>query len=281
MKDIEIPKKRFAVEIRRNIAYGPHGERNLLDAYLPRNASRSRPAVIYIHGGGWCHGSKDGFIWHGKDLARRGFAAFMINYRFWPDACYPAAVEDAQLAVRWIRAHAGDFGINPRKIGGMGCSAGGHLGSLLALCGFRFGKNSTLGKYSSRLQCMVDVFGPVDFPAMMESASKPIVEGFIGKSFSTAKSTYLKASPVSYVSKGAPPFLIVHGTEDIGISRGQVPISISASFYTKLRMAGAEACFMTIAGAGHGFMGDHRNPAAKQTWNAALKFFNNNLFSRE
>lgn len=268
-----VPAKKFAVEVRRDLSYGPFGARNLLDVYLPANKAKRRPAVVFIHGGGWRGGDKGKFAWYADDLAQRGIAAFSITYRFWPTACYPAAIEDAQLAVRWVRAHAGEFGIDPEKIGGIGDSAGGHLGALLALRSQPFGKAPLLSKFSSSLQCMVDVFGPVDFPAMMSSASRPLVEGFMNRPFPAARAMYEEASATSYVSEKAPPFLIVHGTEDVGVSPGQVPISISASLYVKLRMAGVPANFIAIEGAGHGFLGDYQGRAAKQTWKAALPFF--------
>ena len=115
----------------------------------------------------------------------------------------------------------------------------------------------------------------------MRSASAPIVEGFIGKPLAGNEEDYRKASPVNYVAKDAPPFLILHGTRDVGTSRGQVPMEQSVEFHEKLRKAGAEATLIKVEGAGHGFGFGGPNPEIQKALAATLDFFTKHLLKEE
>ena len=112
---------------------------------------------------------------------------------------------------------------------------------------------------------------------MMQSASAPIVQGFIGKPLEGNEEDYRKASPVSYVRTNPPPFLIVHGTRDLGTSRGQVPLAQSIAFQEKLLQAGGQATLLKLEGAGHGFTGNSSNQYAQETLAAAVRFFTKHL----
>ena len=263
-----------------NLSYGPHGERNLLDLFLPEAAKGPVPLVLCIHGGGWRGGSKEVFHWMGEDLARRGFAAASLTYRFWPDWLYPAAVDDVQRAVRWLRRHAREYGVDPKRFGAIGGSAGGHLSSYLALAETRANDEPELAGYSSKVSCVVDCYGPVDLPSMMASASAPIILGFMAKPLEEAEEQYREASPFHLVSRNPPPFLIVHGTADIGVVQGQVPVDQSVRFAERLRQAGGQVTLLLLEGAPHGFSG---NPASEHTirmWAAAVPFFEEHLRGR-
>lgn len=255
-----------------DVPYGPHGARNFLDLYLP-DTPGVYPLVIAIHGGGWMGGNLEDYTWRVKDLARRGFAAATLTYRFWPDHPYPAAIDDVMRAVRFLRAAAGELGIDPARVGAFGGSAGGHLASCLGLMDPRPEADPALRGHETGVRCVVDEFGPVDFAGMMRSASADIVEGFMGAPYRGNESAYTAASPSAHVREGAPPFLIQHGTADDGSFHGSVPLEQSQELYRKLRGVGADATLQILEGEGHGFRGE----AAARAWAEAVVFFTKHL----
>lgn len=265
------------VKVIKDVAYGPHGARTTMDLYLPQAGAEPRPVVICIHGGGWAGGDKKAYGWIGEALARKGFAAASITYRFAPAWRAPTQMDDVQRAVRWLRKNAAQYGLDKERFGAIGGSAGGHLASYLALVEARDNSDAELAQFSSKVQCAVDCYGPVDLVGMMQSASAPIVEGFLGKPLEGHEEDYRKASPVSYVKKNPPPFLIVHGTRDVGTSRGQVPIEQSIEFCEALQKAGGEATLLKFEGAGHGFTHNRSNPHAEKALAAAVEFFSKHL----
>jgi acetyl esterase/lipase len=265
------------VKVLKDLAYGPH-DRNRLDLYLPEKATAPRALVVCIHGGGWAGGDKSRYQWLGEALAAKGFAAASVTYRFAPQWRSPAPMEDVQRAVRWLRLKAAEYALDPARFGAIGGSAGGHLASWLGLADPLDDSDPALAKLSCRVQCVVDCYGPVDLEAMMTSASAPIVESFLGKPLAGNEADYRKGSPVSHVKATPPPFLIVHGTKDLGTSRGQVPMEQSVAFLEKLKKARGEARLIRLEGAPHGFTGaGPANPHAKATLEAALEFFGRHL----
>ncbi|MBI5722338.1 MAG: alpha/beta hydrolase [Planctomycetes bacterium] len=262
--------------VKTNISYGSHGQRNLLDAYLPMGAKSLRPGIVFIHGGGWMGGDKASLGWMAEDAARRGFCAFSINYRFSTHGPYPVPFLDVQRAVRWIRAHAGRFRLDPARIGAWGDSAGGHLASLLALTELTE-SDPKLAKYSSRIRCACDVYGPVDLVDMMNNESAPIVQQLIGRPLQGSEALYRYGSPTHYVHAGAPPFLLIHGTLDDGRRRGSVPWTLSRNFYRQLKNAGVKARLEILKGADHGFGGRPEIIHARKAWDLAVRFFEQTL----
>lgn len=260
------------IGVKLNVPYGPAGVRNLLDFYVPLDA-QPLPVVVCIHGGGFRGGNKDGWASRALYLAKLGYACVVINYRLAPENPHPAAVEDTQLAIRWVRAHSRELGIDPKRIGAIGNSAGGHLAAFAGLDESKGRDSGAYGEHSSLVQCVVDLFGPVDFPAMMSSASAPILEEYMAAPFADAREAYAAASPINYVRADAPPMLIIHGTEDDGSFMGSVPISVSRAFHMALLDAGAESTLVEIEGAGHGFGGEH----LERMWDAVLPFFEKHL----
>lgn len=269
------------VEVTRDVAYGPHGPRNTLDLFLPESTGSSagalRPLVICIHGGGWAGGDKEGYEWLARSLAEQGFAAASITYRFAPDWHAPTQMDDVQRAVRWLRKNAAKYNIDPDRFGAIGGSAGGHLASFIALAETRDNSDAELQGISSRVQCAVDCYGPVDLVAMMSSASAPIVEQFVGKQLAGHEEAYRRASATSHVGKNPPPFLILHGTRDIGRSIGEVPMEQSVDFCAQLREAGGDATLIKLEGAGHGFSHQASGEYAQTTLRAASEFFARHL----
>lgn len=269
------------VRVERAVAYGPHA-RHVMDLYLPEAGPGAppRPLVVCIHGGGWAGGDKRVYAWLGEALAQRGYAAASVTYRFAPAFRAPAQMDDVQRAVRWLRRHADRYGIDPERVGAIGGSAGGHLASYLALADTRDNSDPELAAYSSRVACAVDCYGPVDLVAMMASASAPIVEGFVGKPLEGNEQAYRSASPHFLVKENPPPFLIIHGTEDVGTRRGQVPMEQSVAFHERLRQAGGDATLLKLDGAGHGFTGSGNNKYAREALAAAAKFFDRHLVNK-
>jgi acetyl esterase/lipase len=162
------------VRFLQDLQYVEHGhERNRLDLYLPEKAESRLPLIVWIHGGGWQAGSKEACPT--VYLAAKGYAVASINYRLSQHAAYPAQIEDCKAAIRWLRANAAKYHLDPDRVGVWGGSAGGHL---VALLGTTAGMKELEGKggnldQSSRVQCVVDFFGPTDFVTWNPDFNKP------------------------------------------------------------------------------------------------------------
>ena len=239
------PVALMGVQMVRDLEYVPGGhERNRLDLYLPEKAARPLPVILYVHGGGWQGGDKS----NGPAFrfAAKGYAVASMNYRFSQHATFPAQIYDCKAAVRWLRANARKYGLDADHIGAWGGSAGGHL---VALLGTTAGVKELEGpggneEQSSRVQAVVDWFGPTDF---LTVGAKETRTQLLGGDPQTNKEKALKASPMTYVSKDAAPFLIMHGDGD-----ETVPIAQSETFAAALKKAGADATFVVIKGGKHG-----------------------------
>jgi acetyl esterase/lipase len=246
------------IQVYRDLAYTRPGEKaQLLDLYLPEQAGAPLPVVLWVHGGGWTSGSKDGGG-PALFLVRSGFAVAAINYRLSSEAIFPAQIEDCKAAVRWLRANAATYHLDGNRIGAWGSSAGGHLVALLGTSGGEKALEGTGGNagYSSRVQAVVDFCGPTDFQSFLtqypeRSANPNTPEGkLLGGPLRDKQTLARKASPTTYIDKTDPPFLIMHGDQDT-----TVPIMQSQVLYDKLNAAGVTATFEVIKGAGHGFGG--------------------------
>jgi acetyl esterase/lipase len=171
----------------------------------------------------------------GKFLARSGFVAFSVDYRLLQgtDNRWPAQLDDVQRAVRWVRANAAKYGVDPEHIGAFGHSAGAQLAALLGMEDTRENSDASLAKYSSRVQAVVDVSGPTDFTTTREGDDATFLTNFFGADFATHPEIWREASPVFHVAKTDAPFLILHGTQD-----SEVPIAQAQELYEKLQAAG-------------------------------------------
>jgi acetyl esterase/lipase len=238
------------VQVLRDLPYVEGGhERNVLDLYLPEKAEGRLPLVCWIHGGGWSAGSKDDCP--AAYLAAKGYAVASINYRLSQHAVFPAQIQDCKAAIRWLRANAAKHHIDPDHIGVWGSSAGGHLVAMLGTTGGvkeLEGQGGNLNQ-SSRVQCVVDWFGPTDLATMggshdtAASAEAKLLGGLVPENKEKAR----KASPLSYVGKDAAPFLIMHGDKD-----NTVPMQQSEVLAAALKKAGVEATLVVVKGNGHG-----------------------------
>lgn len=238
----------------RDLGYVTNGHpRQKLDLYLPAQGT-NLPLVVWIHGGAWLAGSKEQC--RALPLLKDGFAAASVNYRLSQHAIFPAQLEDCKAAIRWLRAHARQYGIDPDRIGVWGESAGGHLAALLGTTGditeFDTGENLDV---SSRVQAVCDWFGPTDFiqmnrfPEVQDHDAPDSPESrLIGGPVLENKDKARRANPITYVSKDDPPFLIMHGDKD-----RLVPINQSELLAEALKSAGLKVTFHVVRGAGHGF----------------------------
>lgn len=240
----------------RDLTYVPDGgPRRTLDLYIPTEGKGPWPVIVWIHGGGWQNGSKDQCPPLRNGFVGKGYAVASLNYRLSQDAVFPAQIEDCKAALRWLRAHAADYHLDAGHFGVWGSSAGGHLVALLGTAGEvkDFDRGENLDQ-SSRVQAVCDFFGPSDLTPMVTT---PGYEGhgregspeskLIGGTPAQNPDKARAASPVTYVSAGNPPFLIVHGQKD-----PVVPYDQSVRLDEALRKAGVETQLMLLPGAKHG-----------------------------
>ena len=244
------PKLPEGVRVLRNLQYVEGGhERNRLDLYLPEKAEGRLPLVVWIHGGAWQAGSKEGCP--AVPLTAKGYAVASINYRLSQHAVFPAQIEDCKAAIRWLRANAAKHHLDADRIGVWGASAGGHLVALLGTTGGVKDLEGSRGNLdqSSRVQCVVDWFGPSNLATMGKQADKPgtPVARLIGGPVQENEEKARKASPLTYVGNDSAPFLIMHGDKD-----NTVPLNQSEMLAKALKKAGVEVTLQVVKGNGHG-----------------------------
>ncbi len=253
------PKQKLpdGVTAERDIEYGPHGERNKLDIYLPKGDGPF-PLVIWVHGGGWQNGSKAG-AGPATRLLEKGFAVAAINYRLSGQAIFPAQINDCKAAIRLMRANSKKYKPDPDHFGVWGSSAGGHLVALLGTSGdVRDLEGDGLNKeVSSRVQAVCDWFGPTDLTKMNEqttvkgpidhdsptSPESKLVGGAVQENKDKAK----RANPLEYATKDDPPFLILHGDKD-----PLVPVKQSEILHDALKKVNVDSTLIVVPGAAHG-----------------------------
>lgn len=226
----------------KDIVYKTTPEKELaLDLYVPESAQKP-PLVVWVHGGAWRAGSraKPPALY----LVDRGFAVASISYRFSQEAIFPAQIEDCKDAIRWLRLNAAKYGYDATRIGVWGASAGGHLVALLG----------TSGNGADKVQAVVDFFGPSDltqmskFPSKMDHDAPDSPESrLIGGPIQQNKEKAALASPLRFVTKDDPPFLVVHGAAD-----PLVPPNQSELLEAALKKAGVPVEYIVLKGAGHG-----------------------------
>lgn len=229
-----------------------------LDLAMPKErGEKPRPAIVVIHGGGWLEGDKSSFSTTTNrtpgniiDFARLGFVAVTINYRLSGEAPFPAALDDCRCAVRWLRANAEKYHIDPAGIGAYGNSAGGHLALLLAMMPPTIGGDGApYAEQSSRVQAAASDSGPLDLVAGHEqNRLRGVIEKFMsGPPALVRLPEYRQASPAMYVHEKTPPLLLIYGEAD-----GQVNVSDADQFVAALARAGnREVSYIRLAGVDH------------------------------
>jgi len=243
---------RAATAAETDIVYKTVGETKLcLDIATPGEGDAALPAVVFIHGGGWKAGSKKDMAHFVNGVARMGFVGVSVQYRLVPAAKFPAQIEDCKAAIRWLRANAKKYRIDPDRIGVVGFSAGGHLVSLLGTTD----KNDGLEgpgdlDQSSKVQAVVNFFGPTDLSTRDwdKHLEQTLIVPLLGATFEQSPEAYQKASAITYVTKDDPPFLFFHGTLD-----ALVPHDQSTRLAEKLKASGVPAQAVILEGEQHGF----------------------------
>ncbi|MGB8062036.1 MAG: alpha/beta hydrolase [Candidatus Sulfotelmatobacter sp.] len=234
-----------AVSIQQNVVYARSDGADLhLDIYQsPDRGAGPRPAVLLFHGGGWTSYDKSSMRDMGEFLARLGFVAFAVDYRLFQgsESRWPAQLDDAQRAVRWVRANADKYDVDRQRVGAYGFSAGAQLAALLGMEETRDNSDPALARYSSKVQAVVDVSGPADFTTDRNTEDDAFLANFLGAEFSKDPEIWRDASPVFHVSKKNAAFLIVHGTKD-----PNVPISQAQELYDKLKAAKVPVSFVKV-----------------------------------
>lgn len=241
---------------------GTMNPRQMLDLWLPKKATGRLPLIVYIHGGGWQQGDKSrGFLVAAPLLQSGRYIGASINYRLTDEATWPAQLHDCKAAIRWLRAHASTYGIDPDRIAVYGGSAGGHLAAMCGLTAGRPEMDGVLGQHtnvSTAVRCVVDYCGPTDLPGLLaytntfthlgaaHSPETKLLGGRVADRLEAARA----ASPVTYITSQAPPFLIAQGTKDRIVPYNQSERLNQALLDAKVSPA---PIFITLDGADHVF----------------------------
>jgi acetyl esterase/lipase len=223
------------------------GRRPRLDLYLPRRGAippPGRPAVVAIHGGGWRGGTKNTYGREVARLARRGYVVASVEYVLSEPGrpTWPENLDDVREAVRWVRRHAAEYGIDPARIAAMGSSAGGHLAELL-------GTQARGDEPEASVQAVVNLYGPSDLAGLFRSPGAVMpLRLYLGRDPKDAPGRYRDASPIAHASGRSAPTLIIHGDADM-----LVPVAQSRAMAERLKAAGIPAEVHVIHGAPHAF----------------------------
>jgi acetyl esterase/lipase len=238
------------VVVRRDIPYVANGHvRQTLDLYMPTAGRRPVPLVVWVHGGAWKLGSKDWI--NVKYLLQQGYAIASVDYRFSGDAKFPAQIQDCNTALNFLVAKAASYGIDPKRLVVGGGSAGGHLALLLGLARreLSFGADPSIQPLA-----ILDFFGPVDFISLLEEVdqahereeAEDVFHRLLGASPAMRPDLARLASPITYIGRGSPPVLMLHGDKD-----ASVPYRQSQELQARLTQAGISNELITVKGVGH------------------------------
>ena len=236
------------VEEKLNIEYGTGGDRNLhLDLYLPRGRTKPTPAILFIHGGAWKGGQRSDMKFYCVKFAEKGYVTATVTYRLTGEAPFPAAVQDVKCAVRWLRANADKYKVDPKRIAVSGNSAGGHLSMMIGYSDDPSleGRGGHPG-VSSRVCAVVNFYGPTDLTTEFAKKQGVLKDFMDGKTFDEAPDAYKLASPLLHLTKDDPPTLIFHGTID-----STVPIGQADQLADKLKNLGIDYVYERYEGWPH------------------------------
>lgn len=254
-------RKERAAQFHSGIPFGKRGRNELrIDIAQPAGVPGQDkfPTIVCLYGGGWILGDRQQLKGTIQVMARRGYVAVCPDYRLAPGDRFPAQIEDCKAAVRWLRANADKYCIDPQRIGVFGYSAGAHLACMLGVTRKEDGMEGKGGndEQSSAVQAVVSFFGPMDLtkPVFNKEVREHFLLSFLGCTLEENPDLYRRASPLTYVGPTAPPFLFVHGTKD-----DTVPIEQSKEMVRKLREAGVSARLIELPDQGHGWGWSHES----------------------
>lgn len=253
---LPFPMRHAEVERLRDIRFTRVGGLNLkLDVYRHRAQPKDCPTLLQIHGGGWVIGDKNQqAIPLMLQMAARGWVCVTVNYRLSPHATFPDHLIDLKRAIQWIREHGAEYGANPNFVVATGGSAGGHLAALVALTANEPDYQPGFESVDTSVQGCVAFYGVYDFTDRYrlhhhEGMAKLLEKQVMKASLEEAPEAYAKASPMSRVHPGAPPFFVIHGEFDT-----LVPVAEARRFAETLRQtAGSSVVYAEIPGAQHAF----------------------------
>ena len=241
------------VSIKEGIVIGEGGGRSLkADIFLPPLEEKSRPAVLFIHGGGWIEGDRSQLRGYGILLARLGFVCMCNSYRLSNESIWPAQIQDVNCAIRYLRANATDLGLDPNRIGVSGNSAGGHLSLMAAATNYDqiFEGDGGSNEVSSEIKAVCAIYPPTTIRKL--EMLDPLENAFLmlmGKE--AKKEDFDKASPLNYVTEDYPPCMLIHGSAD-----SVVRLKDSTKFYEKLIEFNRPASLHIFSEEEHAFDGE-------------------------
>lgn len=249
----------------------PDNQHLQLDLAMPSTGTGPFPAVVCIHGGGFRAGTREGYDGLCVTLASKGYVALTLTYRLAPAYPFPAAVLDCKAAVRWLRANAAKYHVDPLRIGATGGSAGGHLAQFLGVtAGVREFEGEGNLDQSSAVACVVNFYGPSDLTKSYGKSvdAAEVLPLFFGGNLETKLREHIRGSPLYWITPDAAPTLLVHGTDDKYVAYEQAGWALE-----KLKACAVEAELLTLPGAGHGFKGKDADTAQQ----ALLAYFESHL----
>jgi len=269
----DAPKVPEGVAWEPNVEYANPDDQHLqLDIARPAKGDGPFPAILLIHGGGFRAGTRQSYDGLCMRLAQQGYVAATVTYRLAPKYQFPAAVYDCKAAVRWLRANAGKYHIDPERVGVTGGSAGGHLALFLGVTGDvkRFDGDDGNPDQSGKVACVVSFYGPSDFTKSYGHSvdAAEVLPLFLGGDLEKAHRRHIEASPLYWVTPDAAPTLCIQGTKD-----NYVEFDQSVWIVDRLKAADVEADLLPIEGAGHGFKG----PDEEKAEQAMIAFFDKHL----
>jgi acetyl esterase/lipase len=273
--------KLFAAELQvpdnilflKGVEYANPDDQHLqLNLARPKQSGGSLPCILCIHGGGFRAGNREGYNPLLLKLAERGYVAATVSYRLVPKYQFPAAIYDVKAAVRWLKANAATYQIDPERIGVTGDSAGGHLVQFLGVTADlkQFEGDEGNPGQSTRVACVVNRYGPSDFTKSYGKSvdAAEVLPLWLGGNLETARAKHIISSPLNWVTPTAAPTLILHGTDDKYVAYEQ-----GVWMRDRLQACGVEVEMLTLEGAGHGFKGADAEKAEQ----AMFAFFDKHL----
>jgi acetyl esterase/lipase len=274
-------QSRFVVhttEIDTVVYCSPGGEDLVMNLYLA-DGTGPRPVVVQVHGGGWVAGSQDSILLAPSYFTEAGISMVSVEYRLAPNYKFPAPEQDVACAVRFLRAHAAEFNLDPGEIGLLGTSAGGQITDALSLTGggvsrWGYGADDQWTNYSSSVQADVTWFGPTNVTESSQFSSSANTD--INEEFGTTFDAQAAGSPVYFVTKDAPPILLMHGYNDTTVSYLQ-----SIELYNLLVQSGDNTKLVLVDNAGHTWSHDLRwppmDPSLQQIYQMTIDWYQSYL----
>ena len=251
-----------------DVEYSAVGEPVHMDIAVPKQGQGPFPAIVCVHGGGFRAGSRDGYRELTWRLAQRGYVAATVDYRLSPKYRFPAHVHDVKAALRFLRAHAAKYKLDPSRIGATG-------GTLVLFLGLTAGVGELEGEgphldQSSAVQTVVNYYYATDFTKSYGKSvdAADVLPLFLGGNLEQAHDEHVRASPLTWVTSKAASTLTIHGTKDRYVAYEQ-----GVWINDALKKAGVEAELLTLDGADHGFKGAF----AEQAERAMIEWFDKHL----